>query len=311
MDEIDISLSMMLIANSRIPYKDLAEKFNMSVNSIHKRINSLVELDIIQAFRARLGFANFPGITNIIIYGVSDIRQKKQLIDRLGENEYIYNVMEGSGNIFYIHAYLRNIGELDELVLFVRKMANFRDIIVGIDKQMPPISLENLSLKPLSELDYLIINSLKNNSRKLISDVALEVKASTKTIRRRLDRLTENSLVQFLIDWYPDKAGIIPAMINLKFASHVIIDDKEFEKKLRNKYGTRILFIWSFSNLPSLKFIAILTQSMKELQEIQVFLLSERYEKVDITVLIEGKLFPTWIDTFLDDKVNQLKKETK
>ena len=311
MDEIDISLSMMLMANSRIPYKDLAEMFNMSVNSIHKRINSLVELDVIQAFKARLGFANFQGITNIIIYGISEVRQKKQLIDKLGENEYIYNVMEGSGNIIYIHAYLRNIGELDELVSFVRKMANIKDIIVGIDKEMPHMSLESLSLKPLSELDYLIINSLKNNSRKLISDIALEVEVSTKTIRRRLDRLTDNHLVQFLIDWYPDRAGIIPAMINLKFAGHVIIDDKDFEKKLRNKYGTKILFIWSFSNLPSLKFIAILTQSMKELQEIQTFLLSERYEKVDITVLIEGKLFPTWIDTFLDDKIDSLKKETK
>jgi len=44
MDEIDISLSMALMVNSRIPYKELAEKFDMSVNSIHKRIKNLVTL---------------------------------------------------------------------------------------------------------------------------------------------------------------------------------------------------------------------------------------------------------------------------
>ena len=311
MDEIDISLSMMLMANSRIPYKDLAEMFNMSVNSIHKRINSLVELDVILAFRAKLGFANFPGITNILIYGISDVKQKKHLTDTLGTNEYIYNVMEGSGNVYYIHAYLRNIGELDELVSFIRKVGKFKDLIIGIDKEMPSLSLQSLNLKPITDLDYLIINSLKNNSRKLISDIAHEVGVSTKTIKRRLDRLTENFLVQFQIDWYPDKAGIIPVMINLKFHSHVIINDKEFENKLRDKYGSKILIIWSFSNLPSLKFIAILTQSMKELQEIQTFLLSERYERINITVLIEGKIFPTWIDAFLDDKIKEIKKLPK
>lgn len=311
MDDIDISISLNLMANSRMPYKELAEKFDMSVNSIHKRVKNLVDLGVIQKFRAKLGFANFPGITNIIIFGFSNIRQKKQLINKLGENENIYNVTQGSGNAFYIHAYIRSIGELDDLVLFIRKIGNLTDLIIGIDKRMPPIALEELNLKPPTDLDYLIINSLKNNSRKSISDIAHEVDASTKTIRRRLDRLTENFLVQFQIDWYPDKTGIIPSMINLKLASNAIIDDREFEEKLKSKLGSNILFIWSFSNLPSLKIISIWTQSMKELQELQALLLSENFEKVDLTVLIEGKMFPTWIDTFLENKVNEIKSKSK
>jgi len=311
MDEIDISLSLMLMVNSRIPYKELAEKFNMSVNSIHKRVKSLVDLEVIQGFKAKLGFPNFPRITNIIIFGISDLRQKKQLINKLGENEYIYNVTQGSGNTFYIQAYLRNISELDALVSFVRKTGNLTDFIVGIDKEMPPIALEELTVKPLTDLDYLIINSLKDNSRKSISDIALEVGASTKTIRRRVDRLTENFLVQFQIDWYPDKTGIIPLMINLKLDSSKIIDDKEFKEKLKKLFGSKLLITWSFSNLPNLKVILIWAQSMKELQEIQNSLLSENYEKVDLTILIEGKMFSTWIDTFLEDKVKEIKSKSK
>ena len=310
MDEIDISLSMILMTNSRIPYKELAEKFDMSVNSIHKRVKSLVDLGVIQGFRSKLGFVNFPGITNIIIFGLSDIRQKKQLINKLGENEYIYNVTQGSGNSFYIHAYLRNIGELDSLVSFIRKIGNLTDLIVGIDKRMPLIPFEEIHFKPPTDLDYLIINSLKDNSRKSISDIALEVGASTKTIRRRLDRLTENYLIQFHIDWYPDKTGIIPSMINLKLDPAKIIDDKELKDKLIKIFGSKILFTWSFSNLPNLKIISIWTQSMKELQELQDSLLSENYEKVDLTVLIEGKMFPTWIDTYLEDKVKEIKSKS-
>ncbi len=311
MDEIDISLSLALMVNSRIPYKELAEKFNMSVNSIHKRVKSLVDLEVIQGFKAKLGFPNFPGITNIVIFGHSDLRQKKQLINKLGENEYIYNVTQGSGNALYIHAYLRNISELDALVLFIRKTGKLTDLVIGIDKEMPPIALEELKFKPPNDLDYLIINSLRDNSRKSISDIALEVGVSTKTIRRRLDHLTENFLVQFQIDWYPDKTGIIPLMINLKLDSSKIIDDKELKEKLKTIFGSKILIIWAFSNLPNLIFIFIWAQSMKDLQEIQNSLLSENYEKVDLTILIEGKMFPTWIDTFLEDKVNEIKSKTK
>jgi len=311
MDEIDFALSMILMANSRRTYRELAEIFNMSVNSIHKRIKSLVDLEVIQGFRARLGFTNFPGITNIIIFGISDVKQKKELIKKLGESEFVYNVTQGSGNVFYIHAYLINIGDLDTLVSYVRKTGNFKDITVGIDKDMPPFGLEKLNFKPLTNLDYSIVNSLKDNSRKTISDIALEVGASTKTIRRRLDRLTENFLIQFQIDWYPDKTGEILSMIKLILDSDTIIEDKEFVKKLREKYGSKIVFTWSFSNLPNLKLVIVWTQSMKELQDLETSLSSENYDTVDLTVLIAGKMFPTWIDTYLEDKIKDIKSKSK
>ncbi|MFX0008480.1 MAG: winged helix-turn-helix transcriptional regulator [Promethearchaeota archaeon] len=310
MDEIDISLSLLLMVNSRITYKELAETFNMSVNSIHKRIKSLVDLGVIQGFKSKLGFTNFPGMTNIIIFGFSNIKQKKLLINKLGNNEFIYNVTQCSGNAVYINAYLRNISELDALVSFIRKTGNLTDLIIGIDKRMPPINVEELNFKPPTDLDYLIINSLKDNSRKSISDIAIEVGASTKTIRRRLDRLTENYLIQFQIDWYPDKTGIINTMINLELDSNAIIDDREFENRLKQKLGSNILFTWSFSNLPNFKLIFIWTKSMKELQDLQSLLSFENYKKFDLNILIGGKMFPTWIDTFLEDKVNEIKTKS-
>jgi DNA-binding Lrp family transcriptional regulator len=310
MDEIDISISLLLMANSRIPYKELAEMFNMSVNSIHKRIRTLVDLRVIEGFNAKLGFTNFPGITNIVIFGISNIKQKKQLINKLGDNEFIYNVTQGSGNTLYIHAYLRSIGELDILVSFIRKTGNLTDLVIGIDKKVPPIVSEEFNFKPLTDLDYLIIYALKDNSRKSISDIALEVGASTKTIRRRLDRLTDKYLVQFQIDWYPDKTGIINTMINLELDTSVIIDDEEFEKKLKKKLGSSMLFTWSFSNLPNFKLVFIWTQSMKQLQDIQTLLLSENYKKADLNILIGGKMFPTWIDTFLEEKVKEIKTKS-
>ena len=48
------------------------------------------------------------------------------------------------------------------------------------------------------KLDYLIIHALKENSRKPIVEISEEIGASTKTVRRHLDRLTEKGLVVLL-----------------------------------------------------------------------------------------------------------------
>ena len=116
MDEIDFKISMLLMSNSRTPYKEFADMFHISVNSIHKRIKSLVDSKIIQGFKARLGFANYFNRTNIIMFGIPNAKDKKELMEELGRNENLYNITRASGNMFYIHAYLRKISELDYLV---------------------------------------------------------------------------------------------------------------------------------------------------------------------------------------------------
>ncbi len=294
---------MLLLANSRTPYKQIADVFHISVNSIHKRVKSLVESGIIKNFKARLGFANFPNISNLVMFGIPTVKDKKLLMEKLGENEFIYNISRASGNLFYIHAYIRNMNELDSLVTFIRKTGKISELTVGIDRMMPPILIKDK--KNLTNLDYLIVNSLKNNSRKTISDVAEEVGASTKTIKRRLDNLIENFLIELQINWYPD---LIFTIIILKLKSDSLIDDRDLINSLKKTHGSKIVFSWSFSNLPHLKLICVWAESMKELQDIESSLLSENYDSVEVTILIEGKNFPTWRETYLKEKIQEINR---
>lgn len=305
MDEIDIALSMLLMVNSRTPYRELAEIFSMSVNSIHKRVKTMVDLGIIQNFHTHLSLLNFPNVGNVVIFGTSKARDKKALIEKLGKNEYIYNVSQASGNLFYILAYIRNINDLDLLVSFISQIGKLEDLTVGLEKQFLPNDLSKIDKPSLSEVDYLIINSLKENSRKPLSDIASEIGVSAKTIRRRLDNMSEKSLVSFTIDWVPDKTGIIFSIIILKSKSTSKFENIDV---IREQYTKKIVFSWAFSNLPNLILLLVWASSMKELQEIEAKLLSENFESVNVTILVEGKNFPTWRDTFLDDKIKELKK---
>ncbi len=308
MDDIDFTLSMILMGNSRISFKDLSKMFSMSVNSIHKRVKSLVELGVIQNFKTRLSIYFFSNVVNVIMFGTPKSSNVKDLISKLGENEFIYNVARASGNIFFIHAYIRNLNELDSLVSFVRSIGEIDDLIVGLEKQEQPTTLTDIERTKVDSLDYLIINSLKDNSRKTVVDIAGELGLNVKTIRRHLDMLIEKNLIIFTIDWYPDKTGETLSFIILNLDPLLNPVDLNLTENLRKKFGANFVFLWEFSNLPNMKLLCVWFQSMKQLQEIENQLLIDTiFESIKVLVLLEGENFPTWINFYLEGKVREIR----
>ncbi len=308
MDDIDFTLSMILMGNSRISYKDLSKMFSISVNSIHKRVKSLVELGVIQNFKTRLSIYFFSNVVNVIMFGTPKSSNVKDLISKLGESEFIYNVARASGNFFFIHAYIRNLNELDSLVSFVRSIGEIDDLIVGLEKQEQSTTLTDIEGTKVDSLDYLIINSLKDNSRKTVVDIAGELGLNVKTIRRHLDILIEKNLIIFTIDWYPDKTGETLSFIILNLDPLLNPVDLNLTENLRKKFGANFVFLWEFSNLPNMKLLCVWFQSMKQLQEIENQLLKDTiFESIKVLVLLEGENFPTWINFYLEGKVREIR----
>ncbi|KKK44585.1 MAG: DNA-binding transcriptional regulator AsnC [Candidatus Lokiarchaeum sp. GC14_75] len=322
MDEIDFGLCMSLVINSRVPYRELAETFNMSVNSIHKRIKSLVDLGVLQNFNTKLSFLNFPNIVNIIMFGNSKLENKDELLDKLGRHECIFNVTRASGNLYYIHALLKNFSGLDPLISFIRQEGEFDDLKIGLDSTPPspnaPITSET-DYNPksdsqlwqkehlYSDLDFLIIDSLKNNSRKPVTDIADEIGTTPKTVRRHLNKVIEEKLLNFSIEWYPDKSAIIMSIVNLKLDPTLQVDKLKIMEEIRNDHGQTILFSWNLSNLPNLMLVCAWTHSMKELQNLEASLISKKFNSVNATVLFKGKMYPSWRDTYLEEKIKDIK----
>lgn len=321
MDSIDFGLCMMLVVNSRIPYRELAEIFNMSTNSIHKRIKSMVDLGVIQNFNTKIGMVNFPNALSVLLFGTTEKENKGDLLQNLGIYESIYNVTQASGDLYYIHSYIKHFNELDPLLSFVKQKGEINNLEIGLVSFSPvpntPLheskteNLEELGDINLSNIDYLIINALKNNSRKSVTDVSDEVGVSTKTVRRHLSRLEDKKLIDYSIDWYPDKSAVVISIIILKLDPKSEVDKSVMMIELRKKLGPAILFTWNFVNLPNQILVCVWTHTMKELQEIETSLLSQNFASVKVTILINGKMFPIWRDTYLEDKVREIKNQLK
>ncbi|MGA3112540.1 MAG: winged helix-turn-helix transcriptional regulator, partial [Candidatus Bathyarchaeia archaeon] len=148
-------LCQLLLANSRLSYRELGEKLNLSVTAVHNRIQSLIQLGIIRKFTAKLSFVAKNGIP-VLIFGTSKAVSIRDLNPKLEKNGSIYWLALGGGNVLYIGAYLKNIAELEGLVRFVKEAAQTPEPTVGITVSPVPASMQ-FNFDPetkLCELDY-------------------------------------------------------------------------------------------------------------------------------------------------------------
>ena len=291
-DKTDVILSMLLLANSRTPYRELADKLNLSANAIHKRIQSLIEMGAIRKFTTKISLPALQAVV-VTLYGKSEAESVANLYKKLGTHGSIYWVTLGGGNYMIIGAYLRSMQEIEPLVDYVKKEALIPNPIIGLHSSAPT-NLRFSAEKTLHSLDLQIIYALSNDSRKSISDVAEEVGVTAKTVRRRLSSMTRNGLVEFSIEWFPDTSNDIITTMQLRLKPDA---NKNTVSGILKKYFPNMLFSYQFINIPNELLCFVWTNTMKELKEVQQRLEKEEtVASIVSNILYTGYIFDTWRD---------------
>ncbi len=285
----------MLLTNSRLSYRELAEKLNLSVTAVHNRIQSLIETGIIRKFNAKLSLIAKNGI-HVLIFGASKTYSVRDLNPKLEKHGSIYWLALGGGNVLYIGAYLKNIAELDSLVHFVKEEAEMPEPTVGITvSPISPFVLKSINPETkLCELDYKIIRSLKEDSRKATSAIAEELGVSAKTVRRRLSRMMNKYLISLSIDWYPDASNDVISAFHVQLKPEAAPNTAN---SIWQKHYPNAIFYWGFSNIPNSYLFLVWTPTAKDLRDIRQSLENESaVQAVSPNVIYTGYIFPTWID---------------
>jgi len=292
-DKTDVILCQLLLVNSRLSYRELGKKLNLSVTAVHNRIQSLIQLGVIRKFNAKLSLVAKNGI-HILVFGFSKANSVRDLNPKLEKNESIYWLAIGGGNIFYIGAYLKNIAELEGLVRFIKEAAQMPEPTVGITTSPIPPYMSTKPETKLCELDHKIARSLKDNSRKPTSEIAEELGVSAKTVRRRLTRMINNYLISLSIDWYPDASNDIISAFQVQLRPEV---DPNTVNAIWQKHYPNAIFYWGFSNIPNTYLFLVWTPTAKELRDIRESLENEpAVQAASPNILYTGYIFPTWLD---------------
>jgi DNA-binding Lrp family transcriptional regulator len=293
-DKTDIILCQLLLSNSRLSYRELAEKLNLSVTAVHSRIQSLIELGIIRKFTTRISIFAKKAIP-VLIIGNSKTNSINSVKHRIETHNRIYWLAVGGGNVLYVGAYLENIAELDGVVRFVKDNAEMPEPTVGITVSPIPIIKQNVNSQiGFCELDYNIVRSMKDDSRKAVSVVAEELGVSAKTVRRRLSRMIKNYLIEFSIDWYPDASNDIISIFHIQLKSDT---NPNTANLILQKYYPNTLFYWGLSNIPNSYLFMVWTPTSKELKTIRENLEQETaLNAVVANIIYTGFIFKSWRD---------------
>lgn len=293
MDETDYFLLKKLLENSRVTYRELADMTDMSVSAIHKRIRRLIDDGFITAFIARPSYVALKSLL-VVIYGTSKAKSVDEVSKELGQHESVHYIGISGGKYLQVSAFLRDISELQEYSSYVSKTARISEPTIGI------VNLSYLTFpEPLTTIDFKILKTLNRDARKPITDIAEDVGISSKTVRKRLDRMIENNLVTFTIELIIHKIIYVTVF-------HVYLNEgtdlNSTIQRINEKYYKNLVYCLNYSNIPNFFTLHTWALNAQESQRIQEELQNEGFKDIIPRIFLSAKWYECWIDQLLRTK---------
>ena len=270
---------------------------DLSVNSVHKRINALVEDGVIETF-VLLPSNTIVDNISILIMGNSQCQSMDECVSKLGKDKKVWKVIVGLDNKLLISCLIPNLDHMRELTDFVIETGELENYQLGIFDE-PSCKQNNETKDPkLTKLDYRIIHSFSKNSRRPISDVADVLDVSPKTVKRRLAKLEKEGSVGSGIYWQPTMTNDIITYLSMTIKPGQNI--REMWTDLKNEYSTNFITLYSFGNLPDFVLGVFWTKTMRQMNEIQQSLRKGgEIRSIRSNMQYRAYHFNTWVDDLI------------
>ena len=102
LDEIDLKLLKILEQDSRIPYRELASRFGVSVATICNRIKRLQELGIIKKFIVQIDYTKLGYNIRALIGVTVDPKTLRETLDSFRKMECVKKIYEVAGRYDFV-----------------------------------------------------------------------------------------------------------------------------------------------------------------------------------------------------------------
>lgn len=307
MDETDNKMLTLLLANPRIPVRELATRLGISRQSAHHRLRILMETGVIKGTTAGVSFLYLDAVS-VIVFGKSNATLTEETLDRLGESEFTRRVAIAGGNYLYVVGELREISELDDYVEFVKRAGEIPEPTVGIysqdDELMHGFAVDGSGrrkddYRQLSPLDLRIIGSLREDARRPVAEIAKKVGVSAKTVKRHLERMTSDGSLDLHVLTDSPSGG------EMLFALHASLkhgtDKVEVGRRLLSTYGSLDVYMRTLSNLPGLLMVVFWSDSVPQIRNVfRATCEDEGVQAVMMNFCYFERIYETWRGRLLD-----------
>ena len=284
-------------------YRELAVKLGISRQAVHRRMQVLMEKGVITGTSASISVSYLEAIP-VAIFGRSMTTSIEETLNRLGECDLTRRAVVAGGNYLYVVGQLRHNSELDTYSEFVRKKAEMPEPTVGIYSLDPKLincyAVDGIGERKredarLAPLDLKIISLLKDDARRPIADIAQEVGASTKTVRRHLEKMMSNGSMEMHLRQDLPSGGDMLYLLHLSLRDGA--DKADVGRRIIAKHPFPEGYVRAFSNLPSFLIWVFWTDKLTEMRRV----LREISEDKDVLAVVPNfgyleRVYSTWRD---------------
>lgn len=271
MDLIDIKLLRLLERKPRASCSELASYLGISPPSVQRRIADLESSGRILGYTAYLSpFVTQANMT--VVHGQAKRPLTQRMRNALKNHGSVRRIITGTMNHIYLVVMKKSTAELDGVISIFQDLCGADDpevLIVGehyyIDKKLETlfsskvIPLEQHNLK---KLDYQIILSLHENSRKSFTAISNELGVSARTVKRRLSKLEHEGLIEYEVLNFPRSVQDIMfiLIVHLRSRAH----RESFLEALSTKDNDLLDEVAFFDNSPRTFFVDGVAQTTEQ-----------------------------------------------
>jgi len=172
--------------NVKRSYAEVAKKIGIDEETVRIRIQSLKQSGFLLGWRLILNANLIDRESHILALELLDVEKKDRTIAQISQMDGVVLIQSFYGKILQVTVFSKNEEEL------VRQMNKITSITGSKIFTNWKVKLPRCNHKA-KQTDWMIIGALLNNADKRIPEIALELKVSAKTVKRRINMMMGSS----------------------------------------------------------------------------------------------------------------------
>jgi DNA-binding Lrp family transcriptional regulator len=237
LDGTDLKILNLLAKNGRLSYRSIGLTIGLTTKSVKSRVDRMLAAKVIERFLARVN-PSVIGYKRIYAFALRKGKLNQELLDRInlvGDIQYQFEVM---GGVIGFDIAIKE-GTEDKFELLFNSL---KPALLGLIRSRNREVSHNLT-----QTDYTIMKQLIKNPRMEIGDIAAATTISPKTVRRRLDKMIRNHVLEFSIQPNPDAMkGYIVFFLDVKVKNR--IDHQKVLQKIYEELHEHFMLSSDMSN---------------------------------------------------------------
>ncbi len=250
-------MAIELTLEPRATFRDLSRVMGLSVTAVHKRFRSLVVRGIFRRFTASPSPWAYA-CPVCMISGRFDPHEEEEVLSSIVSDDRVHSVHIGSGEFIYVAAIARPGESIEDVKREIIAAGGIEEPFT--DSMHPP--------RPSAELqpeDHLIISALRDDCRRPLQEVAELTGMSTKTLKRRLDRMRDEELIWMRLEWSPLISGDYLAIMNVTLADGS--PNLDAVNEIRRRYMPPVVGLSALVEHPRQLLLGVWARNLVELHE--------------------------------------------